>query len=157
MATTTTPENVPSWRDLRDQLTPGQVAELAHCEHEVRGYTPRVLLCVARRYATDNASDAFYGGAPLPAGATACPWQGDEPQAYRYVRGADRRVDGHNLVVYTTAVQRQGGTIDAEDPAECAAVRIENINYDDGLTLAQARQLASVLAEAADEIEGWTV
>lgn len=28
------PENVTTWRDLADQLTPGQVAELEYCERE---------------------------------------------------------------------------------------------------------------------------
>lgn len=91
--------------------------------------------------------------APPPGTDLACRWEGDP--AYRTVFGVDRTVTDSTARVYTCAVQLadgslDDGTIDAPSIAVCDGER-------DGLTLNsdQARELASVLLQAAAELDGW--
>ncbi len=113
-----TPENATrSWRELSDQLTPEQIAELeahAHAHsgtrvHELRAAYPGLqyvdtgprwddaaLLTEARARACDNLTAAMIGDVPVPPGARADVWQddGDAPQPYRVRFGAYRTVAG---------------------------------------------------------------
>lgn len=92
--------------------------------------------------------------APPPGTDFACHWQEGNP-AYRIVFGVDRTVTDSTARVYTAAVQfadgsLDDGTIEAPTVAVCDGER-------DGLIVNsdQARELASVLLQAAAEIDGW--
>lgn len=171
------PENVTSWRDLADQLTPEQTVELGELEDAYRhryarpwwSTVPRtnteiaaVILARAREHAADNLEDALIGEVPIPPGVNADTWQDDGPMPYRTLMGANRKVpgwtpgDGHldEVLVGTTAVQFADGHLDDGTEVEPPHVYVQ-MNSDHGLTSAEARGLAAVLLAAADEIDGW--
>jgi hypothetical protein len=81
-------------------------------------------------------------------------WVGEPP--YRVIFGVDRTVTDHAARVYAVVVQLADGSIDEgliEGPhvniTDGEGSGIEDLNSD------QARELASALLEAADEIDGW--
>ena len=98
-----TPENATrSWRELADQLTPRQVAELGDSEqgygyratlpkqwwsteprsdHEIGG----LLLNLARGYARNNLVAAMVDDVALPAGVSPDVWQEGTPQSWRVI------------------------------------------------------------------------
>lgn len=61
-------------------------------------------------------------------------------------------MDGHDLAVWTTAGQTADGSIDVDQ--EPPTIRID-ILWECGLTSVQARELAAVLIEGADELDLW--
>jgi hypothetical protein len=71
-------------------------------------------------------------------------WEGDSPEG---------------VIVWTTAVQFADGTIDTR-PLDAGRSEPPMAHMDaypeDGLTAAQARELAAVLLEVADKMDGWT-
>lgn len=101
---------------------------------------------------------------PLPSGAK---WDGDwndeEPPyvTYRIIHGRDRVVGGpiehfggHTTglaEVETSACQLIDGTLEVDDPPQIQV----HVYRDIGLNPEEARQVAALLLEAADEIEGW--
>jgi hypothetical protein len=89
-----------------------------------------------------------------PAGAARVDdWQPDEPQPYRVVIGPDRTVTDHKLRVSTNVVQLADGSI---DDGAIEAPHVYVLGEDCGpLNSDQARELASVLMEAAAEVDGW--
>jgi hypothetical protein len=87
---------------------------------------------------------------PLPAGAEADVWD----DGGRTIRGPLRGVDGYDLIVWTAAEQFADGSIDVDGEVEAPNVLVEN-HAARGMTSDQARELAAVLIEAADEIDGW--
>jgi hypothetical protein len=165
-----TPENTATtWRDLADQLTPEQIAELKDSE---RGYNYRavmpkswwgteprshaeitaLMLHRAQLYAAHNLDASVSGGVPLPAGGVfGYIWEGDDP--IRVVWGPHRGIIDAEVTVWTTAIQQADGRIAPEYP-EPPQVHIETY-WEDGLTSAQAREMAAVLLEAADELDAW--
>jgi hypothetical protein len=90
----------------------------------------------------------------VPAGAVhADEWEDDDPQPYRIVTGARRGITDRDLIVWTSALQRQDGSLDVDrDPP---TVNLGAVSWERGLTAGQARELAALLVEAADEIDGW--
>jgi hypothetical protein len=89
---------------------------------------------------------------PLPAGAEPDNWWEDDPQDFRVVYGVSRGVEDHDLIVQTSALQYPDGSINTSDDPPRVSL---DIHYDSGLSSVQARELASVLIECADEIDGW--
>jgi hypothetical protein len=95
---------------------------------------------------------------PVPAGAVfADDWEGDEPQ--RVVTGPNRGITDHPAFVRTVASQRADGTVNVR-PApgiEAPGITVFNGAFEivDGLNSGRARELAAVLLEAADELDGW--
>jgi hypothetical protein len=88
-----------------------------------------------------------------PIGTTADTWQ---PENYRVVFGPPRSLPSReDFTVTTTAIQLRDGTIDDGEIIEPPHVYLD-ANSDKGLTVGQARRLAVMLMDAADEIEGWT-
>jgi hypothetical protein len=86
---------------------------------------------------------------PLPAGAE---WADGtwEPEAYRIIQGAEQHIDGHDMTLRTIACQLVDGRIDVgDDPPH---VVLEGAIW---LTAAQARQLARLLVESAEQIDRW--
>ena len=92
---------------------------------------------------------------PIPAGAAKTDeWQDDSPLPYRLLFGELRGVDGLHLdrvSVQPTAVQFSDGRVDDGSVHEPPHVYLG----DDGLSNSQARELASLLVEAADQADRW--
>ena len=92
---------------------------------------------------------------PLPAGIVAAKgWQdsGLRELPYRVIFGAHRDVTDHKARVYTSAIQFADGRID-DGLIEAPSLAVSDA---DSLTSDQARELAALLLEAADELDGWT-
>lgn len=89
---------------------------------------------------------------PTPPGAEPDNWWDDDPQDFRVLYGVSRGVDDHKLIVQTSALQYRDGSINTSDDPPRVSV---DIHYDSGLSSSQARELASVLLEAAAEVDGW--
>jgi hypothetical protein len=90
----------------------------------------------------------------IPAGFRADEWQNDTPLPYRVLFGELRGVEGvdiNHVNVQPTAVQFSDGRIDDGSVHEPPHVYL----WDDALTTKQARELAALLIEAADQIDGW--
>jgi hypothetical protein len=80
-------------------------------------------------------------------------WETDEPTPRRYVSTANYRVVGHSAVIWWDATQFADGSIDVDrDPP---TVRVDGLAWEHGLSSEQARVLAAVLIEGADEIDRW--
>jgi len=92
---------------------------------------------------------------PLPAGAVfGDVWEGRGPE--RVVTGPTRGItDAETIIciIWTSAIQRADGRI-APDHPEPPLVHIDGC-ADIGLNSDRARELASVLLEAADEVDRW--
>jgi hypothetical protein len=91
---------------------------------------------------------------PVPPGARPDTWQDDSPLPYRILFGEIRAIDGLDVdlvCVQATAVQFSDGRIDDGSVHEPPSIYLG----DDGLTTAQARELAATLIEAADKVDGW--
>jgi hypothetical protein len=79
-------------------------------------------------------------------------WQDDVATPYRVLFGELRDTDGvEYTTVQGTAVQYPDGRIDDGSVYEAPMVYLG----DDGLSTAQARALAAVLIQTADEVDGW--
>jgi hypothetical protein len=93
---------------------------------------------------------------PVPPGAEARhDWESDDPPRlpWRIVYGRTRKLKDGRGEVETSALQYADGTINtADDPPRISV----NTYTDDGLTIAEARELAAMLMDAADEVDGWT-
>jgi hypothetical protein len=87
---------------------------------------------------------------PLPADvAAASDWQPNDPLPYRIILGEDRGITNHKMAVHTVAVQFADGRI-ADGRIKAAIVYSGQ-----GLSGTQARELASALLEAADQLDRW--
>jgi hypothetical protein len=93
---------------------------------------------------TTNAPDV-----PVPAGFWADVWQNGFPLSHRVLLGEVRAVDGVDVCVQASAVQFSDGRIDDGSVYERPHVHLG----DDTLTAMQARELAALLIEAADELD----
>jgi hypothetical protein len=90
----------------------------------------------------------------LPAGAAAVDdWTPDHPQPYRIIFGVNRRITGHAAKGGTSAVQWADGSVD-DGRVEAPSVYVHGLG-ETTLNSDQARELASVLLEAAAEVDGW--
>jgi hypothetical protein len=90
---------------------------------------------------------------PLPSGAEPDVWVDESPPLYRVLYGVSRGIAGRDdVLVGTTAIQFADGRID--DGSVLHEPPHVYLN-DDALTSVQARELAALLIEAADEVHGW--
>jgi hypothetical protein len=88
---------------------------------------------------------------PVPHGAHPDTWQHD---SHRVLLGDVRGIDGVDtdlVCVQVTAVQFPDGRIDDGSVHEPPHVYLR----DDALSPTQARELAALLIQAADELDGW--
>lgn len=100
-------DNVTTWRDLADQLTPQQVAELEYCEREQipPGLTePHHRLNGARAMIRRNIAQAFCAGVPVPADAIDEPsdwdeWDDGAAQFQRVYTVWDTTIDGTEVKI----------------------------------------------------------
>jgi hypothetical protein len=84
--------------------------------------------------------------ASLPAGAAeASEWTPDD---HRAVYGADRRIENHGLILWTSGTQFADGRV------EDARVHIDVLT-DEGLTGVQTSQLIALLLDARDQLDHW--
>ncbi|MDT5075999.1 MAG: hypothetical protein QOJ80_636 [Mycobacterium sp.] len=104
---------------------------------------------------TTTASTSQFPDISPPGGTTEDSWQHNDPRHYRVVFGADRTVTDHRLTVSTNVVQWADGTIDLDGTVEAPHVYVFELGEGNPLNSDQARELASVLLEAAAEIDGW--
>jgi hypothetical protein len=89
---------------------------------------------------------------PLPAGAVfGDVWEGIDPK--RVIMGPNRGVTDSDAYIWTTAIQRTDGRI--EDGPEPPQVHIEADTDYAGLNSDQCREMASLLLEAAAQLDGW--
>ena len=162
-------DNVASWRDLADQLTDEQVAEIEYMERE--NIPPRVTaeqghLNYARMAAAHNLVQALHAGIPTPADL-------GKIRARSEFGFADAtEVDDwtewdrlENQTIYArpyTASARDVGPVTVElagvqyadgQVRRYILTRPNSFGNDGEMTAAQARALAAALLDAADEIE----
>jgi|SRR5271156_1068895 len=93
---------------------------------------------------------------PLPAGARADLWLRGQ---YRVIfKDRQLRLEGDPLKspsICITAVQWADGKVDDGTTEEGPGVHVHSYG-DDGLSPGQARELAAMIVEAADELDRWT-
>ena len=140
-------DNATTWRDLADQLTPEQVAELEYCERE--DYAPDLAspgnhLNHARKLVELNLARAMYADVAPPAEAIGevDQWTdiGDD-EYQRQFTSWRRQVDDASVEVF--GLQSHDGRIDREIVIDARGC------YD----ASTARQIAAALVEAADELD----
>jgi hypothetical protein len=145
---TTTHDDATSWRDLADQLTPPQIAEIEYCERE--GIPPGLAepkhhLNAARAMAQRNLLQALCADIALPVEAGSgevYDWEERDNDRFGRMYG----ISSHGLgttTVDVVGVQYNDGRIE----------RHVLVYEPDDLTAEQARELGAALIEAADEIE----
>lgn len=133
---------VGTWREVVDQLTPAQIAELERLERA----EPQTLSDMARQWAKQNtaATSAPPGQIAPPTGAVrAFDWQLDG-RWFRDCEGTTRRAGPARVQIY-------GRQLADGSARWWIAVHSRHLG---ALDAAAARELAATLADAADEIEG---
>jgi hypothetical protein len=146
-----------TWRDLTDELTPQQIAELVeYCEREQVPpglASPQHQLNGARAISRENIIQALCAGISAPADSIdePSPWiEWDHGDYCRmFTSTAARTVAGANITVMVLGNQFYDGRIERW-------IRIDESAFSDadsGMTAEQARAPSAALAEAADELE----
>ncbi len=124
-------ENAVDWRDLADELSAKQFAELTGLDVEdpSAGHYAGVL-AAARRFARHNVLNTIYGDVALPDEATAChEWENDGGMVQRYfigrvwsTTGGEVSIRGYQHADGTVTDRHIVVTVSAE-PVSAAAVR----------------------------------
>ena len=137
---TTPDDTAQTWRDVADQLTAAQIAQLESLERD----EPQTLLEMARQWAAKNMTAAApFNHVAQPTGAVRTfDWQLDG-NWFRDFEGTTRRGRQAHVQIYGRQ-QADGST------RRWIAVHTRHLN---GLDLTAARELAAALTDAADEIE----
>ena len=138
-----------TWRDLQDELTAEQIANLA--ERENRHLFPPGLVAAARVMARRNVLQALHADIPPPPDAvTLNEWESSgstqrpaEPASRVFTMGF-RREDG-DLSVELLGIQYSDGRVERTVLTQPAGEQ---------LTGEQARRYAALLLAAADELDG---
>lgn len=157
--TATTPEDAENWRDLEDQLTAEQIANIERLAHEwdnSPAELDRTRLSMARSYAGDNVAQMMLSDVPAPAGAvTVQDWHDvDTPHAERFFDGRSWYIasdgDSDAFDVAIVGVQRADGAVQRD-----ITLQWEPHSYSEGMMSGhQARHVARALIAAADELHG---
>jgi hypothetical protein len=103
---------------------------------------------------TDSSTNPYPAVSPPPGATANDDWQADDHQPYRVVSGSDRTVTDHKLYVSTSAVQWADGKVE-DGTIEAPLVYVFDLGENAPLNSDQARELASVLLEAATEVDRW--
>jgi hypothetical protein len=137
---TTPDDTAQTWRDVADQLTAAQIAQLESLERD----EPQTLLEMARQLAAKNVTTAApFDHVAQPAGAVRTfNWQLDGDW-FRDFEGTTRRGGPARVRIFGRQ-QADGST------RRWIAVDTRHL---DALDPAAARELAAALTDAADEIE----
>lgn len=142
--------NATSWRDLVDQLTPQQVAELEYCEREQVPpgvFSPQTQLNCARAMARHNIIQALCADIQVPADAASDVFEWEEWE------------DGGHARMYTCSVRTAGKVsveiagIQHDDGRVDRFILAQDANRDGSMTAAQAREFAALLVDAAEELD----
>jgi hypothetical protein len=149
LAVVTTDNTATGWRDIADQLTPGQIENL-ECFESAAADTAilhTTLLAIARRYASDNLNGAMMfpeKAAPPDAMKMYARREADDDGVWsREFEGMVRHIGLAEILVV-------GKQFSADDRCERSII----VGIADQLTTAQARELAAALLNTADEIDG---
>ncbi|WP_156673178.1 MULTISPECIES: hypothetical protein [unclassified Mycobacterium] len=137
---TTSDDTAQTWRDVADQLTAAQIAQLERLERD----EPQTLLDMARQWAAKNVSAGmpFDTIAPPDGAVRTFDWQLDR-NWFRDFEGTTRRGGRARVQIYGRQ-QVDGST------RRWIAVHARHLDALDGIA---ARELAAALTDAADEIE----
>ena len=145
--TITHDENAASWRDLTDQLTPAQIAELEYCERQQvpPGISnPQNQLNHARKMAELNIARAIFADIAPPADAIGDvnPWSdyGEDLYERMFTSWRHPAVD-----VVIVGSQYSDGSVERFIMCEADT---------ENLSAANARQVARALTAAAERLEG---
>jgi hypothetical protein len=148
---TTTPDHpATTWRDLADQLSPGQVDKLT--EMELKAPPVVMLLDFARDMAEGNVAEAVhFGHLPVPADAVKVVRPHQDDDTGLWTRGfVGREWTAAGTTVWIDGEQRSDGHV-----SRWLIVSVRDLEESGGddLTGGQARELAAALIEAADELD----
>lgn len=152
-----------TWHDLRDQLTPQQIAELEDWERQpgippqADGSAPdaealrQAMLHCAREHTEENLAAVLYADLPVPPDATTglddwLSW--GDGEYLRFFNGTNR-TDGP-VRVYIDGYQNTSGKV-----VRSIKMRVSE-RVDDEMTPATARKAAAMLMAAADELDRLT-
>lgn len=142
-------DNADTWRDLTEQLTPKQIAELEYCERE--GVPPCMtdprqgLLNIARAEAQRNLIQVLCADIAPPTYAVGGTFDWEE----RGPKGFGRMFTVSTRAVGETAVEVCGVQFD-DGHVELALMLAE---APEDISASDARALAAALVEAADEMD----
>jgi hypothetical protein len=152
----TTHDDNATWRDLAGELTPKQIASFERMERtftedgvDDHPEAKAALLAYARDYVQHNLVDAAYADVPLPAGAsTDSEGWGKDLKYGGYRRSLLWRSDGEpgEVCVDIDGWQRHDGSF-------IRHISLWGIDEGGGLSCAQARRIAAMLLDAADEVD----
>ncbi|TVS77299.1 hypothetical protein [Mycobacterium helveticum] len=137
---TTSDSTTQTWRDVADQLTAAQIAQLERLEHD----EPQTLLEMARQWAADNEATAspLDAVAPPTGAVRTFGWQRDG-NWFRDFKGTLRQ-GGLARVEICGRQEADGST------RRWISVHTRHL---DALDAPAARELAAALTAAADELE----
>lgn len=150
---TTHAEDATTWRNLTDQLTPGQVTDLEEQERQGADCSPdayrKWLIGEAREFIADNERDAELAARiQPPAGATSVGGWDSETEGGHWCRSIQWATFGAGATaVDIDGLQDDTGAVDGP------YLSVYGLEGGGQLTAAAARQLAATLTEAADEFE----
>jgi hypothetical protein len=138
------PENAATWREIADQLSHEQIAEIARFEASERGDKPHALLTIARGMAAENMAATVLSDLPTPAGAVSVDrWEHISDDTWgRHFNGTTRRVGPATV------------TIHGEQFSDGHCKRWISFRDADELTSAQMRELIAAECAATDEMDG---
>ena len=92
---------------------------------------------------------------PLPAGAAyGDDWQQHPDKPHPVVCGVNRGVLGDEALVWSYVRQFADGTVDDGTFREAPGVSVD-VQWERGLSIPQARELAAAILAAAEEVDGW--
>ena len=151
-------DNTATWRDLADQLTDDQVAELEACEkltYPPDASAPDQLLAGAQLRVRENEIQTLCADIPAPPDCTAEPsrWLEWDTGIYTrtYTRSRRQSCDGFTVEILSSQFS-DGRPVDRAIWFNCEPLDSAGHMRDD-LEADQARVFASLLVEAADELD----
>lgn len=148
METTHSDDNATTWRDLADQLTADQIAELEYCEREKippGAFSPESQVNCARAMAEHNIIQALCADVPAPPEATGlCEWESWTGGGYARLFDISPIRLSEGMSVLPLGIQHNDGRIE-----RFISARLEK----EDISPAEARQFAALLVDAAGELD----